>query len=443
MEYNWILSTVAGIVALWMFISFALDVGVRVGKIAFYELISPIPVMMRILPNDKMYDKWLKGFISAYISLFIRLIIIYFCMYAITLVPDIVSNLWASYPGESPMLLLLAQVVIILGILLFAKDAPKLISDLFGGSGDLKFGIRKKLTDNPINTPIGMVRSGIYAKKYGTVTDDDGNDINTGGFFRGAWRGRHGYNQGRAQTDALIENKVAGAGFKDITADRLRVMAGLKTSFEEIEAEKKRELDANRFEERREHNKKALDKLETINDAAKKIAEAVDSSYMSGNKHDVVITDKNGNVVATYNLANMNYNDMKNYVERMNKEGKDISHIREVAIAAEKFKKGAQKIIKEENYANGTHGLLDSVTGGQKATINNALDDLRSQLVSGVAESVVDGKLVAAENTSEVTSFDQAEKIEKAIKGINREMDVAEMKILEKYNSSSAKMMMN
>ena len=83
--------------------------------------------------------------------------------------------------------------------------------------------------------------------------------------------------------------------------------------------------------------------------------------------------------------------------------------------------------------------MLDSVTGGQKATINNALDDLRSQLVSGVAESVVDGKLVAAENTSEVTSFDQAEKIEKAIKGINREMDVAEMKILEKYNSSSAK----
>ena len=150
MEYNWIISTAAGVFALWMFVSFALDIGVRVGKMAFYELISPIPVMMRILPNDKMFDKWFKGITSTFISLFIRLAVIYFCMYAITLVPNVLSNMWATN-GDNVVLLSLANVVVILGILKFAQEAPKLLSDLFGGSGDgLKFGIASKIKDNKL-----------------------------------------------------------------------------------------------------------------------------------------------------------------------------------------------------------------------------------------------------------------------------------------------------
>lgn len=151
MEYNYILSTIAGVFALWCFISFALDIGVRVGKLAFYELISPIPVMMRILPGDKMFKKWFDGITKTYLSLFTRLLIIYFCMYLITLVPDVIDGL-TTLQAENPILKALAMVVLILGILKFAQEAPKLVSDLFGslGSGELSFGIGKKIKDNKL-----------------------------------------------------------------------------------------------------------------------------------------------------------------------------------------------------------------------------------------------------------------------------------------------------
>jgi len=180
MEYNWIISTAAGVFALWMFVSFALDIGVRVGKMAFYELISPIPVMMRILPNDKMFDKWFKGITSTFISLFVRLAVIYFCMYAITLVPEILTNMWASN-GDNLVLLALANVVVILGILKFAQEAPKLISDLFGGSGDLKFGITSKVKDNKL----AMGAMGAIGAGFGGMTGNAWNSWKTMGKGKG------------------------------------------------------------------------------------------------------------------------------------------------------------------------------------------------------------------------------------------------------------------
>ena len=116
MEYTYFLSTAAGIFALWMFVSFGLDVGIRVGKLAFYQVISPIPVMMRILPGDKMFGKWFSGIKDTFLSLFIRLAVIFFCMYAITLVPDVLAGMWAT-SGDNFMILALANVLVILGIL--------------------------------------------------------------------------------------------------------------------------------------------------------------------------------------------------------------------------------------------------------------------------------------------------------------------------------------
>lgn len=201
MEYTYILSTVAGVLALWMFVSFALDIGVRVAKMAFYEIISPIPVMMRILPNDKMFDKWFNGIKETFLSIFVRLAIIYFCVYAITLVPDIVSNIVVKAKGESFVLASLATVVVILGILQFAQEAPKLISDLFGGSGNVKFGVRKKLTDNKLAMAgMGLGASGAVGlasnvrKMFSADRDPETNKIkkvhfNPSNPFRGVVKG--------------------------------------------------------------------------------------------------------------------------------------------------------------------------------------------------------------------------------------------------------------
>lgn len=142
LNFNYFLALVGGILALIMFASYTIMIGIRVAKLGFLELISPIPVMMRMIPKQKeaFFDKWLKELKNTYLDVFIRLIIINFALFSISLVPDVIEQLSAS-GDDSLAVVLLAKFVVILGILQFAKETPDLIKEFFGGSG--RFSIKK------------------------------------------------------------------------------------------------------------------------------------------------------------------------------------------------------------------------------------------------------------------------------------------------------------
>lgn len=366
-EYLGIVSTVAGAFALWMFISFAIDIGIRVGKLAFYEIISPIPVMMRILPGNKMFDKWFNGVKDAYLSIFIRLIVIYTCMYFISLVPDIFANLWASSRGDAGMIVALANVVVILGILQFAKDAPKLISDIFGGSGNLKFGIRNKLADNPINTPIGMVRSGIYSKAYGKTTDEDGNVINTGGFFRGAWRGRHGYEKGVATTNALIERGQSGANLGDVLKDKAKVALGLMTDYDAREFKVKADIAKEGIDVMKENNKELREQIDTLNNTIKSSIEKATSDVKAADAA-VIGYEKDGRAIMStfingsgkrYSLRGKNYTEMLEVLEAAKRNKESDAFIGKIDESIKKWKAAKTKEMKTTVLSGKAHTISE------------------------------------------------------------------------------------
>ena len=143
-DYKIIISTAAGIFLVYIMFSFALDLGVRVVKLAFYQLIAPLPVIMRIIPSKKsVFEKWLKQTVSVYLEVFIRVAIMYMAIYFIhgIMANDTLGELWdAGIQGK------LALAIVIMGILVFAKQASKMISDLFGiETGGLKLGLGEKL----------------------------------------------------------------------------------------------------------------------------------------------------------------------------------------------------------------------------------------------------------------------------------------------------------
>ncbi len=160
MEFLPIVSTIGGVIALLMFISYAFDVGIRVAKLAFLQIIAPIPVMLRITkPSGGVFSKWLSNIIKTYLSLFLRLITIYFSMYMIELlVSGFNSNnggLFAGIGNVSTIVMLFTKLVLIFGVLLFAKEAPKLLEELTGNlssgvGGFMPKDIAKKLTGAPI-----------------------------------------------------------------------------------------------------------------------------------------------------------------------------------------------------------------------------------------------------------------------------------------------------
>ena len=135
--YMPVISTICGLLLLYVVLSFCLDLGVRAVKLVFYQLIAPIPIMLRIVPKqEKVFSNWLKCTLSTFFEVFVRLAVIYTITY-------LASNLTHF---ELDRLGMFGKAIIIMGLVAFAKQAPKLIGEVTGIKSDgLKLGIRDKL----------------------------------------------------------------------------------------------------------------------------------------------------------------------------------------------------------------------------------------------------------------------------------------------------------
>ncbi len=155
MKYTMIASTIAGCIVLYLFLSFTIDLGVRAAKLAALQIIAPIPIMARITkPKGGIFSKWLKELTDTYLMVFIRVAIVYFVVFTIEILisPSFVlfgDNFNSgSGPDGGPFLRFLAKVVLIMGILKFAKDAPKLLETIIGTNGKVTWKIKDKLNEN-------------------------------------------------------------------------------------------------------------------------------------------------------------------------------------------------------------------------------------------------------------------------------------------------------
>lgn len=184
-DYNILISSVAAGLTAFLLISFAFDVAIRSVKLTFLQLIAPIPIIMSIDPKKgtEGLKKWFSTTISTYLDLFLRLGIIYFVVYIMAEITKNGGNVFTLFkydslgnPVASNDIGLFATVFIIMGLLLFAKQAPQLIYDLLGikpPSGGFGLNPLKKLSSVPLLGGIagasayagaGMLTSGA---KYG------------------------------------------------------------------------------------------------------------------------------------------------------------------------------------------------------------------------------------------------------------------------------------
>ena len=185
-NYMFIISTVAGLFTAWIFLTFCVDVAIRTVKLGFLQLIAPIPIISYIDPNSAkngMFSKWIKEVGKTFIDLFVRLAAVYF---AITLITAVMQN---TDMGTNNFF---AKVFIILGILVFAGQIPKLIGDLLGIKLDGNFSLNplRKVNSSPIaGAVVGGVTgavAGLASNAYASYKDmkkeagkigEDGNPV--------------------------------------------------------------------------------------------------------------------------------------------------------------------------------------------------------------------------------------------------------------------------
>ncbi len=148
-KFNGVLAIVVGGFILYILVLYSIDVGTRYAQLIFLQVISPIAIMGYILPKkDGIFQKWGKQCITTYIDLFIRIAIINFVLLIIKVLGDAFQsgNIFEGIGDVSTSLKVFAYIVLVMGLLVFAQRAPKLLGELFPSSGaaGLGFGLSGK-----------------------------------------------------------------------------------------------------------------------------------------------------------------------------------------------------------------------------------------------------------------------------------------------------------
>lgn len=225
-SFNFLMALVAGVFILYVLLNFCFDMALRVIKLAFYQIIAPIPVICRIIPGGKLKDvfsKWTKQVISLFVEVFVRIAALTLGVYLISL---IVQKYDAGLPGIGVLSWGQKNVVIallIMSVVIFIKQIPKLIGDLFGlDTGGMKLGLMDKLAQGGGlmaasavgGTGLGMIRNFAKSRREGNGFLSSAGRALTGGLSAGIGaaygaRGAKNFNDLKKATSQGLSNQMA------------------------------------------------------------------------------------------------------------------------------------------------------------------------------------------------------------------------------------------
>lgn len=117
---------------------FTIDIAVRSIKLAVLRLVAPVPIISYINPPKQgggAFDNWTKSLISTYVDLFVRLAIVYFGLFMIQAIMNGGLDIFGSGVDGISFSTGVAFIFIVLGILVFMKQAPQFIKDILGVKG--------------------------------------------------------------------------------------------------------------------------------------------------------------------------------------------------------------------------------------------------------------------------------------------------------------------
>lgn len=137
-EYIPVIPLLVAVAMLYVLISLNIDVAIRAFQILILKSMSPIPIISYVDPKsskDGMFSKWTKMLLTTWGRLFINLGLVYFVVYLISMI--FTGEFWAQTIGSvsssgDPIVTTLVLVFIIVGLLFFARQAPKFVLDALG-----------------------------------------------------------------------------------------------------------------------------------------------------------------------------------------------------------------------------------------------------------------------------------------------------------------------
>ena len=315
-RFDGLLAVVVGGLILYILILYSIDVGARWAQLVYLQIISPIAILGYLSPKkDGTFQKWTKQCITTYLDLFLRIAIINIALLICdTLLLSFTNdgtgqgtNLLAELGEISYEMEKLIYIVLIMGVLMFAHKAPKMLAELFpkGGVASGNFGLSAKdrgikgatrVFGAAAGTVVGGAAGALSGAFQGARRRKSiGKDGKPKGIGAGVWGATKGAVSGLAggavrglangsKKGNVVKNSIAGAqkqmqvnqrfgnreengyGFMDQMEDRARGFVKARSRVDMLEADKapiKRHTDALKKVEdtRSKIEKRAIDKI--------------------------------------------------------------------------------------------------------------------------------------------------------------------------------------
>ena len=225
-NYTIILPVVVAGLMIFVLVSMAVDIAIRAIKFALLEIMAPIPIVSYIDKGGKgAFESWIKEVKDVYLDLFIRIAVVYFIIF---IIDKVVNNFNAGemlkhMNGESVFVKGLVLVFIIIGLLLFGKEAPKYLCDALGIKGTDKISPMFKRAGGLLGTAFGGGRDGIAGiqNKLNKLRGD-ANFADKDGKFKKGKRLRAAFEAARSgarssffSNKAGLRSALGGKGFKE------------------------------------------------------------------------------------------------------------------------------------------------------------------------------------------------------------------------------------
>ncbi len=242
-NYSVLISTIVGVIVLLIFVSFVFDVVIRLAKLTFLQVIAPIPIISYVDPKggDKIFKSWVKEVTSTYLSLFIKLTVVFFAIYLCTQVTEFGIGFFDVNTGETVPVTnggfqhSLAVALVIIGILLFAKEAPKLLESLFGMKGSFTLNPMKRLRQIPVVSKVGTgvaarVTGGITGMRYDQTNNKARAFVNGWSAGKHAMHGKVGLMGGDGKNNKTFRTSM-NAAYKETTGSEFKTISPTKMMF--------------------------------------------------------------------------------------------------------------------------------------------------------------------------------------------------------------------
>ena len=130
-DYTPIIPFIVGILLIYYFIAYSMELAARMLKLLTLQLLAPIPIIMSIDPSQKnKLSNYIKTYIPIYLQIFVRVIMFYLAFALCEMVmAEGSDNAILNLIGDADWLL---KVVIIIGIFQGMKELPNLLKKALG-----------------------------------------------------------------------------------------------------------------------------------------------------------------------------------------------------------------------------------------------------------------------------------------------------------------------